>query len=404
LKLSSLTQDQRNANKGTARGRKVVRESLQKYGAGRSILLDRSGNIIAGNKTAEGAEAIGMQDVVVVKSDGTKLVAVQRTDLDINDPKARELAIADNRASELGLEWDTEVLKQFETEHIDLTPFFDEKELVTFFAKIGGDDAPEPRLNEADALQSKWGTTRGQLWVIGEHRILCGDSANPDEVARLWADVAQPEPTIMVTDPPYGVDYATIVAGRENQKAGGWDEIENDALSNEDLLGLLKGAFSLTTAPIAFVWHPWRRRFLFQQALESNGWRVAQEIVWVKNAMVFGRADYQWRHEPCLYGKRKGAGRQEDRTQTTVWEFNKPHNSLHPTQKPVELFAQAIRNHTVRGDICYDPFAGSGTLLAACVIDGRRGFGIELEPNYVAVALERMSEMGLQPKLIDGQG
>src|SRR5258708_2905904 len=108
MKLSALTPDTRNANKGTDRGRKVVRESLRKYGAGRSILLDKSGNIIAGNKTVEGAQAIGLEDVQIVKSDGTRLIAVQRTDLDINDRKARELAIADNRASELGLEWDVD--------------------------------------------------------------------------------------------------------------------------------------------------------------------------------------------------------------------------------------------------------------------------------------------------------
>lgn len=132
MKLSALTPDARNANKGTDRGRKLVKESLRRYGAGRSILIDKSGNIIAGNKTAEAAGAVGMENVQIVKSDGTKLVAVQRTDLDINDKAARELAIADNRASEVGLEWDLEVLKEFEAEDVDLSPFFDEKELVSF--------------------------------------------------------------------------------------------------------------------------------------------------------------------------------------------------------------------------------------------------------------------------------
>jgi sporulation protein YlmC with PRC-barrel domain len=135
LKLSALTPDTRNANKGTDRGRKVVRESLRKYGAGRSILLDKSGNIIAGNKTVEGAKAIGLEDVQIVKTDGTKLVAVQRTDLDINDPKARELAIADNRASELGLEWDTKVLEELAAEQVDLSPFWNERELDSLLDK-----------------------------------------------------------------------------------------------------------------------------------------------------------------------------------------------------------------------------------------------------------------------------
>jgi sporulation protein YlmC with PRC-barrel domain len=130
MKLADLTLDTRNANKGTVRGRKLVRESLERYGAGRSILLDVNGAIIAGNKTVEAAKAVGMQDVQIVKSDGSRLIAVQRTDLNIDDKAARELAIADNRASELGLEWDTEVLKEFEHEDIDLSPFWDERELV----------------------------------------------------------------------------------------------------------------------------------------------------------------------------------------------------------------------------------------------------------------------------------
>src|SRR5208337_74150 len=130
MKLSALTPDTRNANRGTARGRKLVRESLKRYGAGRSILLDKSGNIIAGNKTVEGAMAVGLEDCQIVKSDGTKLVAVQRTDLDINSKAARELAIADNRASEIGLEWDVDILKQFEYEEVDLSPFWDERELA----------------------------------------------------------------------------------------------------------------------------------------------------------------------------------------------------------------------------------------------------------------------------------
>lgn len=146
MKLAKLTPDSRNANKGTARGRELVRESLRKYGAGRSILLDKAGNIIAGNKTVKGAVAMGMTDVQIVKSDGSKLIAVQRTDLDINDKAARELAIADNRASELGLEWDLDVLNQFAAEEMDLTPFFDGHELVSLLAKA---KAPEV-FNEID--------------------------------------------------------------------------------------------------------------------------------------------------------------------------------------------------------------------------------------------------------------
>lgn len=164
MKLSALTPDARNANKGTARGRKLVRESLKRYGAGRSILIDKSGNVIAGNKTPEGAKAVGLEDIQIVKSDGSKLVAVQRTDLDINDKAARELAIADNRASELGLEWDPEILKAFDAEDVDLTPFWDDRELVQFWANPSG-EAPEPKLEQASELQKEWCTERGLVSV-----------------------------------------------------------------------------------------------------------------------------------------------------------------------------------------------------------------------------------------------
>src|ERR1700690_3245223 len=203
MKLSALTPDTRNANKGTARGRKLVRESLKRYGAGRSILLDRSGNIIAGNKTVEGAQAVGLEDCQIVKSDGSKLIAVQRTDLDINSKAARELAIADNRASEIGLDWDVDILKQFEHEDVDLSPFWDERELVTFFARTS-EEAPEPKLDQAEALRQKWETKRGQIWEIGKHRLMCGDSTVKAGIARLRGSNEE-KTGLLLTDPPYGI-------------------------------------------------------------------------------------------------------------------------------------------------------------------------------------------------------
>jgi len=385
-RVSQLIPDPKNANLGTERGNAFIERSIREYGLGRSILLDKKGRIIAGNKTVENAGALGIEEVQVIQTDGKRIIAVQRMDLDMaKDPKARELALADNRAAELNLEWAGDVLAEMGQE-IDLQPFFSASELAAIVGKHATyEDAPEPQLDKADELQRKWRTKRGQLWEIpshvapgAKHRLVCGDSTKKEEVARLWANVPQDAaPVLMVTDPPYGVDYGAIVAGRENQKKGGWTDIKNDALSDDDLLALLTGAFSLCNALVAFVWHPaGARRFLFWKALESNGWRISQEIIWVKNALVFGRADYQWRHEPCLYAKREGAGRQEDRTQTTVWEFNKPHDSVHPTQKPVELFRRSVENHSTAGQGCYDPFGGSGTLLVACEQTGRTGYAV----------------------------
>jgi len=254
---------------------------------------------------------------------------------------------------------------------------------------------PGARIDAADELRKTWGTERGQLWKIGGHRLLCGDSTNAEDVARLMGGE---KAALMHTDPPYGVDYANVLGGRD-QKAGGWSEIAGDDLADAELEAMLTASFKLTDAPVAFIWHSWKRVEVFLRALRACAFTPASEIVWVKNALVFGRSDYQWRHESCIYAKRKGAGRQDDRTATTVWEFPKTTGALHPTQKPVDLFAIPIRNHTKPGDICFEPFSGSGSQFLAAEQLGRRCFGIEIEPKYVAVALERLAGAGLTPEL-----
>jgi DNA modification methylase len=383
--ISDLQPDGLNANKGTTRGRKMLLDSLTRYGAGRSVLVDRAGNIVAGNKTVEAAKD---RDIMVVQTDGKKLVVVQRTDLDINSKTGRALAIADNRVGEVGLDWDPNVLKGLD---VDLSIFFRDGELAKLVG-TPGDAVPEPKMDQTKELRKKWKTALGQTWQIGEHRLMCAD------IRSLETKV---DAKLMVTDPPYGVDYASLVASRGGQKKGGWPDIANDALSNEDLEKLLTEAFASTTATVAFVWHPpGPRRLSFWRALEAAQYRPAQEIIWVKNTFVFGRADYHWRHEPCIYAKREGAPKMSDRSQSSVWEVNKPQASEHPTQKPVELYVIPMTNHTEPGDQVFDPFCGSGTLLCAAETLKRKGFGVELEPGYVAVALERLSDMGLKPKLI----
>ncbi len=215
--IRQLIPDDRNANKGTERGNAFIERSLREYGAGRSILLDKKGRIIAGNKTIENAAAIGMEKIQVVQTDGKRIIAVQRMDLDLaKDSKARELALADNRAGDLNLEWAGDVLAELGKD-IDLTPFFSATELAAIVAKsVTFDAVPEPKLDQAEALQKKWLTKTGQLWEIpavnaprGAHRVLCGDSTKKEDVARLWANVAEDAmPRLMVTDPPYGVEYA----------------------------------------------------------------------------------------------------------------------------------------------------------------------------------------------------
>ncbi len=371
MKLADLTPDTRNANKGTPRGRKLVRESLQRYGAGRSILLDVNGAIIAGNKTVEAAKAVGMEDVQIVKSDGSKLIAVQRTDLNIDDKAARELAIADNRASELGLEWDTEVLKEFEHEDIDLSPFWDERELVTFFARTSG-EAPEPKLDQAEALRQKWETRRGQIWEIGKHRLMCGDAAE--------FKTFNEEISACITDPPYGIahdlDYTRFKGGvsecNKNPGAGvlyGDDKPFDPTpyLSFESVVIWGANCFS-KKLPLG-SWLVWDKRFENGTAFLSDA-----EVAWMKG----GHGVYI-----CS---------------VTAQGFVRPEPVQHPTQKPVKVMRWCIEKSKA-GQIVLDPFAGSGTTIVACEQESRTCYALEIEPKYVAVALERLSDMGLKPEL-----
>jgi DNA modification methylase len=270
------------------------------------------------------------------------------------------------------------------------------------FLASGEGESEDPGVGAVDRaaeLQVKWNTKVGQLWKLGNHRLLIGDCTVQENVDRL---MGEERAVLMLTDPPYGVDYGELVRGRENQKQGGWDDIKNDALSDEALQSLLTLSLHGAGANVGFVFHPpGERRWLFWSAVKDNGWTVSQEIVWVKNAMVFGRADYQWRHEPCIYLKKAGARKkQEDRTQTTVWEVKKPTSSIHPTQKPVELFEIAVRNHTEQGELVYEPFAGSGTTIIAAENLSRRCYAMEISPKYGAVILERWSmQTGKKPVL-----
>ena len=181
MKIGDLKFDPRNANKGTDRGRKALASSLKQFGAGRSILIDKNGTVIAGNKTLAQAIARGDKEVTVVKTDGTKIVAVQRIDLDLRDSKAKGLAIADNRVGELDLDWDQDVLAELGKD-VDLADFWSPDEFDKLLG-LESEEAPEPKLDQAAALQKKWGTKLGQLWLIGPHRLLCGDSTSGADVS-----------------------------------------------------------------------------------------------------------------------------------------------------------------------------------------------------------------------------
>jgi site-specific DNA-methyltransferase (adenine-specific) len=386
-KLSDLTPDARNANKGTERGSAMIRDSLRNYGAGRSILLDKHGAIIAGNKTAENAGALGQQDVIIVETDGSQLVAVQRTDLDLKDPRARQLAIADNRSGQLSLLWDPDTLKSLAADGIDMSPFWSAGELEKLWPQ-------NPLAGEEDAVPELLAVPKskiGDLYTMGAHRLLCGDATKALDLGRLLgAQKAQ----AMWTDPPYGVNYVG--------KTKAAKIFQNDGA--DGLKALLDAAFSNVTlalepgSPVYVAHPPGALNVTFGNAFLAAGWRLHQTLIWDKGTIVLGHSDYHFSHEPIFYGYTPGQGRfgrggkgwYGTDSERSVLPFPKPRASEnHPTMKPVGLVERCLINSTPRGGVVLDPFGGSGTTLIACEKIARCCFMLELDPAYVDVIVER---------------
>jgi DNA modification methylase len=413
VSINKLLLDEKNANKGTKRGRELLGKSLESYGAGRSVVVDRKNRVIAGNKTVEAARAAGMQSITVVETDGSSLVAVQRGDLDLRkDKKARELAIADNRVSEIDLEWNPEVLASLD---VDLKEFWNENELNALLKDFRTGDlaAPEPKIDQAAELQKKWKTKRGQIWQIGRHRLMCGDSASASDVSALMdGKIAK----LCATDPPYLVSYDAKnhpSKGFSDGKNKDWKGRYADKSKGEPLgpfyEAFLRQALAVCEDDAAiYVWHASQRQIEVEKAMRECGILVHQQIIWVKNKPVLTHSFYMWQHEPCFFGWKQGhkPKRNPGDFPTTVWQIDVPVlpgvESRHPTEKPLELFVTPILLHTQVGDVCFEPFSGSGTHLCAAENTARHCYALEIEPAFVAVALERLFEMGLKPKLASG--
>jgi len=272
---------------------------------------------------------------------------------------------------------------------------------------VSGND-PEAEVDRAAELQEKWRTTRGQLWRVGRHRLVCGDCREASEVRRLWADES-PRLRMVWTDPPYGVDYAAKNKYLNRHDRG--NRIQKPIINDKgvDVRALLQsaliiaceraveGAVCYTAVPSG----PLLPGFI--DALNQSGFSFHQILVWVKQHFVIGLSDYQHQHEMILYGWLGNAAHYwaGSRSQSTVFEIDRPHVSyLHPTTKPIELVTRMILNSTRPTELVFDPFCGSGTTLVACEQVGRIGYGFELDPGYVAVALERLASMGLDPQLV----
>ena len=402
IDIEDLTPDAHNFNQGTDEGRQLMQRSLTELGAGRSILVDRNGNVIAGNKTQEAAIKAGIRKVRVIETDGTELVAVKRTDIDIDSAKGRELALVDNLATQINLEWDQAELEAIDVEGFDPYEWGWEPPEMGDNDEQGQGEQPEAKEDDFDPDEvHETKVKRGDVWQLGEHRLMCGDSTNADDVARLMngerADV-------WLTDPPYNVDYNSKndYLNKAGKGAAVQVDIENDKMTDEQFRDFLYNAFVNAESVMKegcsfYIWTAQGHAMTdVMFALDKTKLFFRQQLIWNKNNLVIGRMDYQWKHEPCLYGWKEGAGHHwySDRKQTSVIDWNKPMKSeYHPTMKPVGLFGYQIGNSSKPGDIILHTFGGSGTTIVAAEQLDRRARLMELDPHYCDVIIARWEKL-----------
>jgi DNA modification methylase len=383
--LADLRPDLANRRSHGSRNLAMVTEALHTVGAARSIVIDEDNLILAGNGVTEAAVAAGWTKVQVVEAEGDTLVAVRRRGL--TAAQKRDLAIYDNRTAELA-EWNLEQLAADLQNGEDLAAFFLPDELTALL----GAGAAKPGLTDPDAVPEPRPTTiqLGDLFALGAHRLLCGDSTAAPDVARVLDGAT---PALMVTDPPYGVDYDPGWRVRGGlQRKGAEGRVTNDHTAD------WTEAWHLSPASVAYVWHAGLYGGVVAASLAAAGFQIRSQIVWAKPAFVIGRGHYHWQHEPCWYAVRKQATAQwiGDRKQSTLWAIPNMHRTRgdvddgkteHATQKPVECMARPMRHHEAAE--VYEPFSGSGTTLIACEQLARRCFAVDVEPTYCQLAIDR---------------
>lgn len=370
INISLIKPYKNNAKRHTDTQIANVAESIRQFGWAQPIVVDRDYTIIIGHCRYSAAKRLGLTTVPVVVA------------ADLTDEQVRKLRNLDNKLNES--EWDLDLLKDdilgldFDGFDID---WGIEEEAIT---DIVEDDAPEvDEKNEPI-------THLGDIWQLGEHRLMCGDSTDAGTVAILMDGK---KADLLLTDPPYNVAYE----GKTKDAL----TIQNDKMGSSQFKEFLTDAFSAAVAVMTeggafYIWFASREHCNFENALNEAGLQVRQELIWKKNTMVLGRQDYQWKHEPCLYGWKDGAAHNwySNRSQTTVLEFDRPQRSEdHPTMKPVELFAYQIQNSTKKSDIVLDLFGGSGTTIIACEQTGRIGYCMELDPKYCDVIIKRYENL-----------
>lgn len=355
-----------------------LRSSLREFGFINPVIIDRDFGIIAGHGRVLAAREEGITEVPCVFVDH------------LTEAQKKAYIIADNRMA-LDAGWDEELLRveiealQAEAFDISLTGFGDDE-----IADLFGNEKDEVEDDDYDlsaALEKAAFVQRGDRWVVGKHRLYCGDATNPDDVAALMDGNRA---NLVLTDPPYGVSF----------KSASGLTIQNDSMKNEEFYNFLRKAFDNMVAHLenggsAYVFHADTEGLTFRQAFVDAGFHLAGVCIWAKNSLVLGRSDYQWQHEPVLYGFLKNGKHRwySDRKQTTIWNFDKPkRNANHPTSKPLDLLSYPLGNSSQENAIVIDTFGGSGSTLMACEKTNRICYTMELDEKYASVILRRYVE------------
>ena len=356
-----------------------LRSSLREFGFINPVLIDREYNVLAGHGRIAAAKEEGIKEV--------PCVFVEH----LSEAQKKAYILADNRMS-LDAGWDDELLK-VEIASLQEMGFdvgmtgFDESELADLFGEDKEKSAKDDDFDLTAALEKAAFVQRGDIWTVGRHRLMCGDATSADDVAALMNGT---KANLILTDPPYGVSF----------KSSSGLTIQNDSMKNEEFYNFLLSAFQcmvehLESGGAAYVFHADTEGLNFRRAFVDAGLHLAGCCIWVKDSLVLGRSDYQWQHEPVLYGFLQNGKHKwySDRKQTTIWNFAKPkRNADHPTSKPLDLLSYPIGNSTQENAEVIDTFGGSGSTLMACEQMNRICFTMELDEKYASVILRRYVE------------
>ena len=374
--LEKLVPYANNARTHSAEQINKLRSSLREFGFINPVIIDRDYGVIAGHGRILAAKEEGIREIPCVFADH------------LTEAQKKAYIIADNRMA-MDAGWDEELLRveiealQAEAFDLSLTGF-DEKELSDLFKDDA--DVHEDDFDVEAELKQPVITKAGDVWTLGRHRLVCGDSTKAETFALLMGDR---KANLVITDPPYNVNYE-----------GSAGKIKNDNMADDAFYQFLLAAFQNTEAVMAddasiYVFHADTEGLNFRRAFADAGFRLSGTCIWKKQSLVLGRSPYQWQHEPILFGWKKKGRHQwyTGRKESTIWEFDKPKkNGDHPTMKPIPLLAYPIMNSSMSSTLVLDPFGGSGSTLIACEQTDRSCYTIELDEKFCDVIVKRYIE------------